>query len=100
MENTDLMFVCSYTHEAGTVEPWHTHACHELVYYVSGKGKCVIEDKTYQYSPNQILYIPPHKKHEEYHDEKTEVLFSVSSILIRNVKSKRVCIKTMVKNGF
>ena len=75
MNETEFMFVCRHIHKANTVEPSHSHSCHELVYYVSGKGECKIGDNTFSYCDNQILYIPPYKKHIETHFTQTEVLF-------------------------
>ena len=69
------MFVCRHIHKADTVEPSHSHPCHELVYYVSGNGECKIGDSAFSYCDNQIIYIPPYKKHIETHHTQTEVVF-------------------------
>lgn len=53
----------------------HSHNYYELVYYVSGNGKTEIGGKTYRFTKNNFVIIPPNTEHNETHFEDGEVLF-------------------------
>lgn len=53
----------------------HTHPCFELVYYVNGRGHTKINDENYEYSDRTFAVVPEHGLHEEYSDQKANVMF-------------------------
>ena len=53
----------------------HTHPCFELVYYVHGTGHTKINDESYEYSERTFAVVPDHGLHEEYSDQKANVMF-------------------------
>lgn len=75
MNRATLRFLYRHTHKAQSVEPSHSHPCPELVYYVSGEGKCIIGKEEFSYKPGTYAYIQPNMKHSEYHETETQVLF-------------------------
>lgn len=52
----------------------HTHKCFELVYYFSGKGFSVMDDKTFHYESNSFAIIPPFVQHNDSHLTNTTLL--------------------------
>ncbi len=53
---------------------FHEHNYYELVYYRHGGGKTVIGGQTYVFENNSFAVIPPHIRHNEYHDFAGEVI--------------------------
>ncbi len=53
----------------------HLHNCYELVYYLSGSGKTVINNKTYEFFPDTFAVISPHEIHNESADESVNLMF-------------------------
>ena len=75
MKQIDLKFLYRHLHKAGYTEPKHNHPCHELVYYLSGEGECIVGKETFSYKAGTFAYIPPKTNHSEKHYTDTEVLF-------------------------
>ena len=75
MENVEFKFLYRHVHKENTVEPNHNHPCYEMVYYIRGEGKCIIDKQEYAYHSGTIAFIPISKKHSEFHETETEVLF-------------------------
>lgn len=53
----------------------HTHDCYELVYFVTGSGKAIVDGKSYQVSAHSYCIIPPHTEHIEALEGYGEILF-------------------------
>lgn len=75
MDTITFKFLHRHIHSAKTLEKTHSHPCHEFVYYIRGGGKGTIENASYTYSAGTWVYIPSGKKHSEFHETETEVLF-------------------------
>lgn len=66
----------------GVVEPHHEASPHfhkrsdELYFIVSGKGRAIIDDKSYNVEKGDVVFIPVGSKHslENNTDEKLEIL--------------------------
>ena len=75
MDTIIFKFLHRHVHNAKTIEKTHSHPCHEFVYYVRGCGTGCIENSSYNYRAGTWVYIPSGKKHSEFHETETEVLF-------------------------
>lgn len=75
MDSVSFKFFHRHIHGAQSTEKTHSHPCHEVVYYLRGKGQGMIADSSYDYIEGTWVYIPSGKKHSEYHETETEVLF-------------------------
>lgn len=75
MGKISFKFLHRHIHKEKTFEKTHSHPCHEFVYYVCGCGTGNIESSSYEYGAGTWVYIPAKKKHSEFHETKTEVLF-------------------------
>jgi len=53
----------------------HSHDCYEVVYFVTGNGKTIINGKSYPVSANSYCIIPPHTEHIEALEGYGEILF-------------------------
>lgn len=53
----------------------HTHNCYELVYYITGSGKSIIDNMEYEYTPNTFVIIPPKTNHSEIAEEETKIIY-------------------------
>ncbi len=68
--------IAFYFHREDTIEyhiPFHSHQCHELVYYYSGSGHCFIEKKRYNYKPNSMIVVPKNTSHNDVHEENCKI---------------------------
>jgi AraC-like DNA-binding protein len=54
---------------------FHTHNCHELVYYISGSGYTCIDNINYKYLPNTFTITQAGFSHNEVHLENTDVIY-------------------------
>ena len=75
MKSCEIKFIFRHTHFAKTVEPVHTHVCHEIVYYLRGTGVSLIDGQEYVFKPNTYALIDPKIAHSESYDTDTDVLF-------------------------
>ncbi len=53
----------------------HSHNCYELVYFLNGSGKTIIEDKSFVVKEHSYCIVPPETKHIECIDGYGEILF-------------------------
>lgn len=52
----------------------HAHKYHELVYYIHGKGKTIIDGNGYAFCDNNFAVIPPYIRHDEKHFSDAEII--------------------------
>ena len=68
-------FLYGTTYENLQDMKFHSHNSYELVYYVRGSGKTIIDGCSYKYSEGSFSITLPNNLHNETHEEKTEVLY-------------------------
>ncbi|MBC7958541.1 MAG: hypothetical protein H7X94_01630 [Vallitaleaceae bacterium] len=68
-------FLYGTTYESLLNKNFHSHHSYELVYYIRGSGKTVIDGRSYKYSDGSFSMTLPNNKHNESHEEITEVLY-------------------------
>lgn len=71
----DFKFFHRHEYHGNTTEREHNHPFHEIVYYVEGDGKGKIEKREYFYEAGALVFIPAGKRHMEFHETQTEVVF-------------------------
>lgn len=74
MKNLRLISIWKAERSQNTDINDHSHAYHELVYYVAGDGETVIGEKKFQFSDHCFALIPPQVEHCETHRAKAEVI--------------------------
>ena len=60
---------------AGENVTLHMHDTWELVMYISGEGRCICNDLSYEYSAGSICLIPPNTHHKEINRTETDLIF-------------------------
>lgn len=70
-----LEFLFYLTRSAEGSIAHHRHGCHELVYYLSGRGKTDINGMEYTFRQGTFAIIQPNMVHDERHEKETDVLF-------------------------
>jgi len=63
----DIKFFYLKDYEYQRKIPSHNHSIYEFVFYNSGEGKGIVENKEYYFSDNSFIIIPPPFFHEETH---------------------------------
>lgn len=73
----------------------HSHSNSQIIYYVKGSGKEIIEEKEYEVSPGTIIFIPYNKKHSFFPIPNTTAeVFTIKFEIKRNI------IRSKIKNKF
>lgn len=75
MDGISLEFLKYQENPAGFNVPRHNHACHELVYYLTGCGSFTLGDMLYSYGPGSFALIPPQLLHDEHTHLDSQLLF-------------------------
>lgn len=68
-------YLARVTRGADTYGNMFYHTCCEIVYYISGNGKTMIDGKEYSYSPGTFAIIKPYIMHDETRFSESEILF-------------------------
>ena len=63
------------TRAAGENITSHIHDTWELIVYISGEGRCICNDLSYEYSAGTICLIPPNVNHKEINKAETDLIF-------------------------
>lgn len=74
MRNIQLVSLWRASRSKNTYINYHTHNCHELVYYVSGSGKTNVAGTPFHFSNNTFMLIPQNTEHDEFHHADSEVI--------------------------
>lgn len=61
-----LKFCAKHSRRKGYAVLAHTHSAYEMVYYVSGDVKSLVDGQSYNFSPAMLSIIPPGVLHGEY----------------------------------
>lgn len=61
---TYTMEVWRQTLAAGTVTPWHQHACEEVIVILAGHGECRVPGRTETLGPNATLIVESDAVHQ------------------------------------
>jgi AraC-like DNA-binding protein len=72
---TSLVFLHHQTALPFSFVDTHKHTCFELVYYIKGTGRMLLENEPYYFSPNTFTFTRPDFYHEEEHYEAMEYIF-------------------------
>lgn len=73
--NSELKFFVRQVYEKPYFIQPHTHPCHELVYYLSGKGKATVKDASFSFSEGSFIVNASDEIHSEESTVPTIVLF-------------------------
>ena len=74
MRNIQLVSLWRAIRSQNTYINYHTHNCHELVYYVFGSGKTNIAGTPFHFADNTFTLIPKNTEHDELHYTDSEVI--------------------------
>lgn len=74
MRNIQLVSLWRATRRQNTYINYHTHNCHELVYYLSGSGNTNIAGTPFHFVDNTFTLIPKNTEHDELHYADSEVI--------------------------
>lgn len=85
--NCEFKFYAKPVYKKAYAVQQHTHPCYELVYYVEGTGKTVVDDVSYTFEPGSIILTAPDQIHSEYSDMSCKVLFVGFESDVENLKS-------------
>ena len=58
----DLQYIMTST---ATGESYHCHEYHEVIFFLSGEGRYVVEGKTYRLQPGDLLVISDREIHRD-----------------------------------
>lgn len=75
MSNFEIKFYNKILRKKDYTVPFHVHSCNEIVIYMSGNGKTVIDNKEYAIKKNRIAYIKKGVPHSEDHLEDYNIIF-------------------------
>lgn len=75
MQLPKIEYALRRTRAAGENVTSHIHDTWELVLYISGEGKCICNELSYEYSAGSICLIPPHTHHKETNKTETDLVF-------------------------
>lgn len=74
MDTIKIRFLNKHNTESNEFRQ-HSHDCYEIVYFLSGSGKTIIGDKSYQVSEHTCCIVAPHSRHIECMDGYGEIMF-------------------------
>lgn len=75
MEDCYVQFLMNQRSQIPFYVPPHNHNCYELVYYIDGTGKTVIDGVEYQYTPGTFAMIAPKAVHDEIAFTDTRLIY-------------------------
>ena len=88
MFDCELKFVSTQKYIDEYVVNHHQHPCYEIVFYIKGEGKTIINGKTYQFKPNTFTICEPNHAHNEVGQSNVEVIYIGFNILNEAAKLK------------
>ncbi|MBQ9080069.1 MAG: helix-turn-helix domain-containing protein [Clostridia bacterium] len=75
MRLPDIEYALRRTRSAGGNITAHSHESWEMVCYISGEGKTVCGNVSYDYRADTVCLIPPNTHHKEINTTETELVF-------------------------
>lgn len=88
MFDCELKFVVSQDYKDPYMVNTHKHPCYEIVFYMNGCGKTMINNVTYDFKPNTFSIIEPNSTHNEIGQENVKLIYIGFEILNDSLKLK------------